>query len=689
MKRILLFFLIACILCGLAIPIAGYLSAPVLADATGVMAEGGYLALPKEIVQVDEEGHILASFPTKETATLMTMDGDDLIFGYLFTGLWCFDRWDGETITNERVLDDSLLNRVTQIAPDGDKLMVAGFQNGGASVSVFTEGEADRRVSQYDTTNLYVSDVAMVDGGVAVQTELGSVYLLLGTDAPQQIIAPGTDGFLVKGNPVAYYGAEDNTLQYLEADKVGKTPSATCGTWISNAGDWTLTTEGLYCNATQITRLQPTLQWSWDAGLAFLWYLVAGSILGSILILRTMYILANGKTMWGKLLCLSLWYLTFLLLAIFALPYMVLPEKYHLSLLTSFFLFTLVYWMIVRHITMKLDKLAKFSEKLSDGRYELRQDISQSDEVGRLARSLNHMAATMETMRYNSIQTVKAYMRFVPENIRAMMKKGEKIPVNDGVARSLTSMVGVAAVTNRGQIRSQVQDETFTTWMMDVFATVDQVASHHGAVATTTARSLQGIQMLLQNPADALHMGMELTTRQRGIQQVQGIHPQTLFLVHHGNFVYGLGGGEENAFVFLVSQELEVLQQYQDRLGAANVQMVVTAQALEHLPSTVETRYLGFVGQGNLTFKLYEVLNVLGDLEKAVKKQTREELGQALKLFYQRDFYLARNQFSQILKKNPKDGIARWYVFACDQAFRDGMDEEGAFGLFAEGKVNE
>ena len=70
---------------------------------------------------------------------------------------------------------------------------------------------------------------------------------------------------------------------------------------------------------------------------------------------------------------------------------------------------------------------------------------------------------------------------------------------------------------------------------------------------------------------------------------------------------------------------------------------------------------------------MYEVLDCCSLNEKSSKIRNRDEFEQALQLFYQDDFYLARSKFSEIIKECPEDGIARWYLFACETLFnRDG-----------------
>ena len=69
--------------------------------------------------------------------------------------------------------------------------------------------------------------------------------------------------------------------------------------------------------------------------------------------------------------------------------------------------------------------------------------------------------------------------------------------------------------------------------------------------------------------------------------------------------------------------------------------------------------------QKRLNF-LQAVLDALDVREREKKRAVCERFAQALELFYQHDFYLARSAFSYILKELPTDEIAKWYLFTCE-----------------------
>jgi hypothetical protein len=60
-----------------------------------------------------------------------------------------------------------------------------------------------------------------------------------------------------------------------------------------------------------------------------------------------------------------------------------------------------------------------------------------------------------------------------------------------------------------------------------------------------------------------------------------------------------------------------------------------------------------------------------------------ERLQKAMELFYKNDFYRAMVEFSSILKQNPRDGLVRWYAFACERYFNAGDAANAKYNLLS------
>ena len=52
-----------------------------------------------------------------------------------------------------------------------------------------------------------------------------------------------------------------------------------------------------------------------------------------------------------------------------------------------------------------------------------------------------------------------------------------------------------------------------------------------------------------------------------------------------------------------------------------------------------------------------------------------DKFDEALNSFYEKDFYISRTLFSDILKEMPDDALVKWYVFESDRYLNESVDE--------------
>ena len=95
-------------------------------------------------------------------------------------------------------------------------------------------------------------------------------------------------------------------------------------------------------------------------------------------------------------------------------------------------------------------------------------------------------------------------------------------------------------------------------------------------------------------------------------------------------------------------------------------------------------RYIGYINDASVgrCLKLYECLDAHSEAERKLIISTLPFFEKALNLFYSDDFYLARNTFNKVLQMNPKDQIARWYLFNCEYYLNATGNEEVVYGLY-------
>ncbi len=76
---------------------------------------------------------------------------------------------------------------------------------------------------------------------------------------------------------------------------------------------------------------------------------------------------------------------------------------------------------------------------------------------------------------------------------------------------------------------------------------------------------------------------------------------------------------------------------------------------------------------------LFEVIDAEVARLRQIKLTTREKFEETLELFYSKEYYLARNQFSEILKECPEDNLVRWYLFESER-YLNGENKDGDEG---------
>ena len=131
--------------------------------------------------------------------------------------------------------------------------------------------------------------------------------------------------------------------------------------------------------------------------------------------------------------------------------------------------------------------------------------------------------------------------------------------------------------------------------------------------------------------------------------------PRTTILLHYSSFVYGVAGTNQQSSTFLVSPETDEIEHFAAWFRERGLRLVISETVKERENYDGLLRYIGYIQMtgSNKKMDMYEVLDALDVREREKKRAVCERFSQALELFYQHDFYLARSAFSDILKELP------------------------------------
>ena len=343
---------------------------------------------------------------------------------------------------------------------------------------------------------------------------------------------------------------------------------------------------------------------------------------------------------------------------------------------------------VTGYVTAPLKKMAAQMERMADGDTEAREPVGGQDELSRLDRSLQMLSMSLSVWDYESVCTIRSYSRFVPERMAELLGRPVVEEIRLGDNRRMSGNVGIFSVGNRAEARNALSDTDFVSFINHSFGIFHDSITENNGCAVSSGLRLSAMEALFPDAAaDGVRAGLDFLGRLCPRDGDEIPTPRAAVLLHKASFLYGIAGKEERLFPYLSSSELDYLGTLLPEFDRAGVHIVATEAYWKQLEGCGFTgRYIGFVSGGERlgSYKLYELLDAYPQRKRELQKGYDARFQEAINLFYRNDFYLARNLFSTLLRACPDDGIARWYLFACEHFFDQGGMTEADYRLFGQ-----
>ena len=133
-------------------------------------------------------------------------------------------------------------------------------------------------------------------------------------------------------------------------------------------------------------------------------------------------------------------------------------------------------------------------------------------------------------------------------------------------------------------------------------------------------------------------------------------------------------GNEDEATTYLRSMRQEVYRQILQFATQLRLGIVISEEIKNRENLNAAVRFMGYVRDGSGDVKLYEVLDAYAANTRNARIVSLPRYNDALNSFYEKDFYIARTKFSDILKESPEDSLVRWYVFEADRYLNENVE---------------
>ena len=320
-----------------------------------------------------------------------------------------------------------------------------------------------------------------------------------------------------------------------------------------------------------------------------------------------------------------------------------------------------------------IEKLRNVMLRVAGGSEDIERPDVHGKDMESMWNSINETDKTLKKMNYSKLQIFEAYYRFAPKNIEKLLEKNSIMEVASGDERRLAGNMAIVGIDPAGKDTTLENRNRF-------LEALERRQRKQGGITVSSDARLSVLKLLFPTEkGDTVQFAVDLI-RDFPENACRNCIPATVFLFH-SQFIYGVAGTETQCFPFLDTRDEFHQDEYAAWFGTMGLRIVVTEEIMQSGCGDKDTRYLGYISANSGQVKLYEVLDACPNRERMAKLRTKEKFEQALQLFYQYDFYLARSTFSELLRELPDDRIAKWYLFTCEKHLNEVHGETIDCGL--------
>ncbi|MCI8796982.1 MAG: hypothetical protein HFG89_09040 [Dorea sp.] len=286
-------------------------------------------------------------------------------------------------------------------------------------------------------------------------------------------------------------------------------------------------------------------------------------------------------------------------------------------------------------------------------------------------------AREIERMQYQQISRQRLYLRFVPKAVERLFKERDLEGIDAGEYISDTGIIGCITVQT-DPAGSKEDFRTIKNQISDVFFKTQEEGQSVFFPQSVDLKRMWGV--FLDGGESAVHTGIRLLA---GMEE-SGFACDVTMLLYPSDYTYGITGNRQRVWPYFSAAHDEELLFYADRLRELRVKIAVTEEMAEDFKDSMSLRGIGYIRVSGENQNLYEVLEGYSVSKRRGIERQAGKFAKALALYYRSDFYLARNIFAEVLRECPKDDVAKWYLFACEERLGSGLSADAEYGLFAD-----
>lgn len=304
---------------------------------------------------------------------------------------------------------------------------------------------------------------------------------------------------------------------------------------------------------------------------------------------------------------------------------------------------------------------------------ELSREFGALDEINRI----------FGNIKYEKNQNCELYNKFIPRDVEKVFGKKSLLDIELGDSVELTGSVATINIDDNNFTSNDIYMHTIE----NAYEIVNANRKKRNGIIVSQDSRMSDTKVLFQNGVNSA-IEFAIDTIQSFDSNINIADKDKIVFINYSMYQCGITGCEERLIPYLFSKEETIILNYVESFRRAGIKLILTENAIEKANKKYHFRYIGYITEKGRNIKLYECFEAYLPVKRNLLINTQDKFKKALGLFYTNDFYLARNTFNEVLKENPDDKIARWYLFNCEYNLNNTSDDETSYGLF-ENKILE
>ncbi len=338
--------------------------------------------------------------------------------------------------------------------------------------------------------------------------------------------------------------------------------------------------------------------------------------------------------------------------------------------------------LILRRQAKDLRLLGNTMMNVSQGGVGIKKPKTLGEDMSDMWSGLMDIDRNIKNLNYIKYRTFEAYYKFAPKSVERLLNKTSITEVSSGdIVRKKGTIVLIDTSMNNLLLGMAKIDPTLdridvSSQAKEILGLISKYQEENVAYKISVASDMSEMDMVMPEDANkACEVGIELS------HAYGKVGNGVCIFMHYTDYIYGVTIAEDEATQYLLSADMMRIKSRLPLLNELKLSMVVTGAVLDREMDKPSSRYIGYWLLGNDNrLDLYEILDACPDEIRHMREETLELFSEGIELFYDSNYYLARNNFAKVIKLDHSDAVARWYLFTCEKHL-DGTLKVGNYEL--------